>query len=223
MTNFQVPDSVRRQAAVAPPARPPSDPPPAAKDDGEMDLSDGWLKRMIVADPAWPEIEKRSEEAERERRSRTQRDPRLAHVEENERLRAMIDGEPDFVLPSGLREQLEQPKPKPVPSPTQQEAAAATEMAVEAVEHNADPEWLERAFQAVQICARDNAHFTVDRVWDYIEKPREPRALGPVMRRAMSAQVIASTGEYDKSDRRHSSPVMIYKSLLFREEQGGLF
>lgn len=97
-------------------------------------------------------------------------------------------------------------------------AVAETDEAVERVERHADAAWMDDAHAAVHNLAKDAAEtgqpFTADDVWGYlhdhgIQAPREPRALGAVMRAAVRAGKIAAVG-YAPSRRRHMTPIRAY-------------
>ena len=62
--------------------------------------------------------------------------------------------------------------------------------------------------------AQSGTLFTTDEVMTIMGKSghttHEPRALGPIVRRATSKGVIKRTGDYAKSTRRHSSEIPVY-------------
>jgi hypothetical protein len=76
--------------------------------------------------------------------------------------------------------------------------------------------WTDRALLVVERLARECPAFTTDRVWDYIEAPAEPRALGGVMRRAVAAGWIRQTDQFEKSMRgeRHRAPMRVWQSRI---------
>jgi hypothetical protein len=96
-------------------------------------------------------------------------------------------------------------------------SAAARDEAVQRVDQAADPEWKDYAYEAVLATAREKpGGFIVDDVWKHIpagvEQPREPRAMGAVMRRAQKAGVIVPTDQYQLSMRitAHRNPRRIW-------------
>lgn len=98
-------------------------------------------------------------------------------------------------------------------------ATQARDRDMERVERAADPEWKDAAYDAVVQTAREIPRgFIVDDVWHRIprtiEAPLEPRAMGPVMRRAQSDGVIVPTNEYRASARvtAHRNPRRVWRS-----------
>lgn len=89
--------------------------------------------------------------------------------------------------------------------------------ALEQVEANADAEWIAAAKAVVWALIKLGEPFTSDHIWRGLDergvgKPREPRALGAVLRAAAKAGYIQSTGEWFKSERpeNHSRPVAVW-------------
>lgn len=83
----------------------------------------------------------------------------------------------------------------------------------------ADPQWKERAYQALLACARANPTFIVDQVWEYLARedvPKEPRAMGAILIRGAKEGVIARTREYRLSDRvsAHRNPRVVWQSSV---------
>lgn len=97
----------------------------------------------------------------------------------------------------------------------------ATDTAIDAAEAAADTAWFLAALDAVKWCAETLFTLTTDDVWTRLENtydgdpPREPRALGAVMRRARAEGWIEPTADYDTSERRgcHMRPVRIWRCL----------
>lgn len=101
----------------------------------------------------------------------------------------------------------------------------ARELALQRVEENADAEWLADARSAVRNLAERVERFTTDRVWYVLDRsgaepPREPRALGAVMRAAVREGWITPTDEHRESKRaaNHRRPVRVWRSLLCDDE-----
>lgn len=99
------------------------------------------------------------------------------------------------------------------------EAEEARDEAIDAVEANADAEWLGLAVRAVRYIAKTNAYFTTDDVWDVLETygikaPREPRAMAAAMRQAQAEGVIRATHDYRSSERTvsHARPKRLWAS-----------
>lgn len=98
-------------------------------------------------------------------------------------------------------------------------AAAARDRDMARVDRAVDPEWRDLAYEAVvETAAELPDGFIVDDVWQHlpagVEDPREPRAMGPVMRRAQSAGIIVPTNEYRPSARvtAHRNPRRVWRA-----------
>ncbi|HSN11775.1 MAG TPA: hypothetical protein VLS51_06690 [Propionibacteriaceae bacterium] len=101
-------------------------------------------------------------------------------------------------------------------NPTLDDALAERDEALARVERAADPDWMFYARKAVELLSDTTPVFTTDQVWEVLAEgrvasPDEPRALGPVMRKAMKDKVIERTGVYAMSVRRHGSPIPVYR------------
>ena len=97
----------------------------------------------------------------------------------------------------------------------------AADLAIDRVGQAADPDWLDLAAAAIKHLAETRPAFTSDQVWQQVagaSPPREPRALGVVMRRAAKAGLIEATGRWIASGRvaAHSNPKRIWRSLVYR-------
>lgn len=106
------------------------------------------------------------------------------------------------------------PTPVVVSSPTLERARAERDAALEQVEAAASPGWLNAAGDALDIRATTGLPFTTDDVWGDLEArgvpaPREPRALGPIVKRALRAGTIVPAG-YTQSRRRHAALIRTY-------------
>lgn len=100
-------------------------------------------------------------------------------------------------------------------------ATQARDEALARVEAAAPVEWREAALSAVYACCRTLSRFTSEDVWQLIEKPREPRALGPVLMRAVRLGYCRPAGFVTSGmTSRHAAPVRQYVSLLRRWEKG---
>lgn len=95
-------------------------------------------------------------------------------------------------------------------------APSAKVIAINRVEQHADPHWLAAARTVVNGLAQLKDEFTTDDVWERLALPREPRAIGAVMRKAAQDNLIAPTGRYVQSTREvnHQRPVMVWRSLV---------
>jgi hypothetical protein len=78
----------------------------------------------------------------------------------------------------------------------------------------ADREWLDRAGAAMELLARERREFSADDVWERVAKPREPRALGAVFRRAAARGLISKTDRFIDSVNvsQHCAPVRVWRS-----------
>lgn len=85
----------------------------------------------------------------------------------------------------------------------------------------ADPEWADRAYQAVVATARALPEFISDDVWKVggLESTREDRALGPVFRRIASDGVAVKTDRVRPSVRSHLSGKPIWRSRIYEERK----
>lgn len=100
------------------------------------------------------------------------------------------------------------------------ERDAAVDRALAQVERNADEAWLSHALNAVWYAASAYPAITTDEVWRRISwTPREPRAMGAVMRRAVREGWIRPTKEYQPSQRVgcNHRPVLVWASRIYRE------
>lgn len=101
------------------------------------------------------------------------------------------------------------------------EARRRGNAAQEAAERAADPLWLAEAEKALLMLARSCQTVTTDEIWEELDRrglrrPREPRALGPVMKRGASAGWIEPTDRYTPSiqPQGHGRPMRIWRSKL---------
>lgn len=98
--------------------------------------------------------------------------------------------------------------------PTNHDARSARDNAIAQVDANADAEWKAYALGFVAELSGRIGQFTTDDLWDAgLIKPREPRALGPVMRRAAKRGLIATTGEFKASRYRNCAPLPVWAAV----------
>ena len=103
-------------------------------------------------------------------------------------------------------------------------AAAAREAAMSQVEENADAEVSARALQIIEHLASTREEFTADAVFYLLDAEgsvfREPKALGPIMRRAAAAGLIVKTDRTVDSVRvsNHRRPVRVWRSLRVHDD-----
>lgn len=101
-------------------------------------------------------------------------------------------------------------------------ARRARDAAMEQVEANADADWKDRAKIAVRYLARTKAEFISDDIWELgLEKPREARALGPIMRWAVKQGFIRDSGRMQQSAQTtcHARPMRVWISCGYKEDQ----
>ena len=93
-------------------------------------------------------------------------------------------------------------------------AKAARDEALERVEGGAPEEWLRDAHLKVHEVAYRLDDFTTDDLFEWgLWQPPEPRALGPVMLKAVRDGLIEKTGDYRQSrmPRCHGRPKAVYR------------
>ena len=94
-----------------------------------------------------------------------------------------------------------------------------TREAIRRVDEHAEPEWKDRADEALRQLALELRILTPDDLWDVIERPHEPRASGPVFLRARRAGWIEPTGRLVRSRnvKQHKNVITEYRSLIFED------
>ena len=75
------------------------------------------------------------------------------------------------------------------------------DQAIAQVESHADPQWIAKANEALDIVIKNNQEFTSDQVWKLLDswqvpRPHSPSAMGAIMRRAALAKRIKKTGRF---------------------------
>lgn len=80
----------------------------------------------------------------------------------------------------------------------------------------ASAEWKDAARAAIWWLACNRREFTTDDVWDLLQErgvpePREPRALGPLVFKALRSGAIRDTGRMGRSQRRHATKITVYE------------
>ena len=98
---------------------------------------------------------------------------------------------------------------------------AVTEDAIHRATFLSDEDRKQEMFEAIEAAARQHAYFTADEVWTVLGKVGDDErddgsGIGPVMRAALAAGVMESTGLFRRSQRpaTHGKPLPIWKSLL---------
>jgi hypothetical protein len=87
----------------------------------------------------------------------------------------------------------------------------ARDEALAAVEGGADAAWMAAAKRVLWALIKSGQEFTADDVWEQVPTPREPRALGPVMRAAQRAGYMEDTGRMAPSRRRHATKITVWR------------
>lgn len=96
-----------------------------------------------------------------------------------------------------------------------------TKQALAQVDTNADVVWKSRAEFVVLYVAGSQEFFSSNDIWPYLDEPREPRALGTIMKAIQALGCITSTETFTKSNRptQHNRPIRVWRSLVCRPEQ----
>jgi hypothetical protein len=101
-------------------------------------------------------------------------------------------------------------------------AIAATEEGIARAEAGAMREWRGLAIWALERAARNHEEFTADDVWAILETarvspPREPSAMGPILREGRALGYCISTNKTRESRRpkAHRRPLRVWASPFF--------
>lgn len=102
------------------------------------------------------------------------------------------------------------------------ESIEVTEQAITAVESSTlktDPVWIKNAYAALIRMAEEREYFRSDDLWTFkhVEKPREPRAMGVVFRKAAKEGIIEATEKFILSyiPKKHRCPTRVWRSLIY--------
>ena len=76
-----------------------------------------------------------------------------------------------------------------------------------------DDAWKARALWAVFGTAREAGGFgfIADDVWKRLDRPPQPKALGPILRQARRLGLIVGTGEYRPHPQRHATMTRVWR------------
>ena len=92
------------------------------------------------------------------------------------------------------------------------------DQAIKEVESHADPQWIGKANEALDILFKNNQEFTSDQVWKLLDswqvpRPHAPSAMGSIMRRAALAKRIKKTGRFIPSTQgtNHQRDVAVWE------------
>jgi hypothetical protein len=86
--------------------------------------------------------------------------------------------------------------------------------ALAAVSRGTDPAWRRRALLVIVGLARLQDELDAEDVWDLIEKPREPRALGPIFLVLARRGFLRSLGPTPSASSSHCHPLTRWRSLI---------
>lgn len=95
---------------------------------------------------------------------------------------------------------------------------SARDAAIARVDVSADDAWKAAARRTIEALALSRREFTSDAVWELgLPKPREARALGPIMRWAESERLIEATDRVQETAQVncHARPIRVWRSLVF--------
>lgn len=106
-----------------------------------------------------------------------------------------------------------------VHQPTLEDAQREATEAITAVGSHVSPDWRTSALDIVASVARSHGTFTADDVREAadrveLQSPHDARAWGAILRAAVAAGWIASTGRTARSRYRHGSPTTIWQSRI---------
>jgi hypothetical protein len=94
-------------------------------------------------------------------------------------------------------------------------ARVRREDGIRRADDHADEDWKEAAFRALSSYLRTHPTLFCDDLWEHIERPRESRALGPVILRAARERLMVRSGEYRKSVASNLSEKPVWRSLVY--------
>jgi uracil-DNA glycosylase len=97
-------------------------------------------------------------------------------------------------------------------------AARRRDQALTAVADAADPNWMAAAWDALTEYVRTHETLFVDEFWAEtgLQRPKESRALGPVVLRAAREGLIRKSGEFKKSAASNMTEKPVWKSMVYR-------
>lgn len=100
------------------------------------------------------------------------------------------------------------------------EAARRRDLGVARAEGGADPGWMAAAWDALVAYLVTHEQFFVDDFWEDtgLERPRESRALGPLVLRAAREGLIRKSGTFRKSVASNMTEKPCWRSLIFRQD-----
>lgn len=110
-----------------------------------------------------------------------------------------------------------------ISQPPSPEVTKATEEAIDRARRGTAAEWRVLAINALYGLCLNKAEFTSDDLWgcleiDGVEPPREPSALGPIMRVGKGMGWAETTNMTRESSRpiQHRKPQRVWRSLIYQ-------
>lgn len=89
------------------------------------------------------------------------------------------------------------------------------------VKESAGPEWVDEAEKVIHKLSTELSTFTSDDIWAAgLSRPKNSKALGPVLTSVARAGVIEATGDFRQTTQasRNGAPVRVWRSLIRLEE-----
>lgn len=103
---------------------------------------------------------------------------------------------------------------------TYAEAEEAARAGMTQATESAGEQWGAYAVAFIRTYATQNPTVFVDDLWEAgLERPAQPKALGPAMRSASAAGIITKTGEYRPSRSSNLLPKPVWRSLVYNPER----
>ncbi len=98
------------------------------------------------------------------------------------------------------------------------DAAHRRDQALAQVADAADPDWMSAAWNILVDYLRTHETFFVDEFWEQtnLVRPKESRALGPVVLRAAREGLMRKSGEFRKSTASNMTEKPLWQSLIYR-------
>lgn len=121
-----------------------------------------------------------------------------------------------FQIPDKAKAELDSRPQQPLPMDA---AHAARDEAIRRVDMHAEPEWKDKAMEAIRRVALRQETLISDDVWVYLgEMPREPRAIGPLMLAGAAKGYIVKTDQMREAHRvvNHARPQAVWRSLVYQ-------
>lgn len=99
------------------------------------------------------------------------------------------------------------------------DAARRRDTALQQVAQGADPDWMAAAWDALIVYLKANPTFFVDDFWQSatLDRPRESRALGPIVLRAAREGHMRKSGQFRKSTASNMTEKPVWESKIYTE------